>query len=401
MRGGEADLVAVTGIAGGRLLRDHPLRKFAGDGVRDAGRDVTGAGDTHRLIDIGTAGERVPDRAAQTGGRTAEGLDFRGMVVRLVLELQEPLLRLSVHVHVHEDAAGVVLLALLQVVQFALLAEPAGADRGEFHQAAGLVLPAEVRAHLLKQAQGLFQFGLHEGLVHRDLLQFGGEGGVAAVITPVGVQDPEFRLGRVPAFPAEIADHFGEVVGVHGEAVSLAEGGIIGRSHVREAGEVLQRLYVGLLAEGEDGQVLFPAFHGIDEIVADPLQGLPVHRIVKDQQAGTLDLDVRRRVDQVHAVHGGRGPLVELARDVFHGDVLLPFQGKIVGHGIGHHFAEHAVAGPLEQVVRESEKVIHVDEPEGPEAQGQVLVELGKEARRFHPEPVFLFYENASAVHGR
>ena len=401
MRRREADLVAVAGVAGGRLLADHPLRKLAGNGIRHTGRDVAGTGDTHRLIDIGATGKRVADRAAQAGGRTAERFDFRGVVMRFVLELQEPFLRPAIDLDIHENAAGVVLLALFQVVQLALLAQPAGADRGKLHQAAGLVLPAEVRAHLLEQAQGLFQLGFHEGFVHRDFLQFGGEGRVAAMVAPVGIQDPEFRLGRIPSLSAEVTDHLGEVVGIHRETMSLAEGGVIGRGHVRESGEVLQRLHVGLLAEGKDGKVLFAAFHRIDEIVADPLQGFLVHRVVEDEQAGTLDFDVRGRIDQVDAVHGRGGPLVELARDVLHGDVLLSFQGKVVGDGIGHDFAEHAVAGLFEEPLRETEKVIHVDEPERSETQGEVLVELGKEARRFHAEPVFLFYENASAVHGR
>ena len=118
--GGKAYLVAVAGIASSRLAGNHALRELARDGVGHLGGDVACTSDTHRLIYICTARQRVADGAAETGRRTAEGFYFSGMVVSFVLEHQEPLLHLSVHVHVHVNAAGVVLLALLHIVQQAL-----------------------------------------------------------------------------------------------------------------------------------------------------------------------------------------------------------------------------------------------------------------------------------------
>ena len=49
------------------------------------------------LIDIGPAGKRVADAAADAGGRAAEGLDLGGVVVGLVLEHEQPVLLLAVH----------------------------------------------------------------------------------------------------------------------------------------------------------------------------------------------------------------------------------------------------------------------------------------------------------------
>ena len=349
VRGCKADLVAVAGVTGGGFLRDHPLGQLARDGVGHGGVHVAGAGDAHRLIHVGAAGERVADGAAEAGRRAAEGLDLGRMVMGLVLELEEPLLRLPVHIDIHENAAGVVLFAHLQVVQLALLAQPAGADGRELHQAAGLVPAAEVRPH-----RG-FQFGLDEGLVHRDLLQHGGEGGVTAVVAPVGVQDTEFRLGGVPAFGLEVLHDLAEVVRVHRQAVALAESEVLVRSQVDEARQVLQGLHIGLLAEREDGQVLLAAFHRVDEIVLDLRDRLVRDRVLEDHQTGALDLDLRFRVDQMDTVHGGGGPLVELAGNVFHGDVFLAREREVVGDGVRHNFPEHAVAALLQQVVGEAE----------------------------------------------
>ena len=355
VRGCKADLVAVAGVTCGGLLRDHPLGKLARDGVGHGGVHVAGTGDAHRLIHVGTTGERVADGAAEAGRRAAERLDFGRMVMGLVLELEEPFLGLPVHIDIHENAAGVVLLAHLQVVQLALLAQPAGADGRELHQAAGLVPAAEVRPHLLEQVQGGFQFGLHEGLVHRDLLQDGGEGGMAAMVAPVGVQDAEFCLGRIPALGLEVVHHFPEVGRVHRQAVALAEGEVLLRGQVDEARQVLEGLHIGLLAERKDGKVLFAAFHRVDEIVPDLRERLVRDGVLEDHQAGALDLDVRFRVDQMDAVHGGGGPLVELAGNVFHGDVFLAREREVVGDGVRHYFPEHAVAALLQQVVGEAE----------------------------------------------
>ena len=317
----------------------------------------------------------------------------------LVLELEEPLLRLPVHVHIDKDAAGIVLLAHLQVVQLALLAEPAGADGREFHQAAGLVAAAEIRPHLLEEREGGFQFRLHERLVHGDLLQHGSEGGVTAMVAPVGVQDAEFRLGRVPSFGLEVFHHFPEVVRVHRQPVALAEARVLVRGQVDEAREVLEGLHVGLLAEREDGKVLLAAFHRVDEIVLDLRERLVRDRVLEDHQTGTLDLDVRFRVDQVDTVHGRGGPLVELAGNVFHGDVFLAREREVVGDGVRHHFPEDAVAALLQQVVGKAEQVVHVDEPERAQAQGKVFVELGEEAGGLHAELLLFFYKDAPALH--
>ena len=399
VRGCQADLVAVAGIAGGGLAADHPLRQFAGDGLGHAGVHIAGTGHAHGLIDIGTAGERVTDGAAEAGGGTAERLDLGRVVMGLVLELEEPFLGLSVHVHVHENTASIVFLALLHVVQLALLTKPAGADGSELHQAAGFVPAAEVRAHLFKEVKGGFQFGLHEGLVHRDLFQDGSEGRMTAVVAPVGVQDTELRLGRIPAFGLEILHHVREIVGVHGEAVSLAEGGVILRSKSGEAGKILQRLHGRLLAERQHGEILLAAFYRVDEIVADLGEGFLGDRVFEHDEPGALDFDLGFRIDQMDTVHGGGGPLVELAGNVFHGNVFLSLEVEAVGDRIRHHLAEHAVAALLQQVVGESEQVVHIEEPEGSQAQGKVFVELGEEAGCLHAELLFFLYKDAPVVH--
>ena len=137
--------------------------------------------------------------------------------------------------------------------------------------------------------------------------------------------------------------------------MALAECEVLLRGQVDEAREVLEGLHIGLLAEREDGKVLLAAFHRVDEIVPDLRERLVRDGVLEDHQAGALDLDLRFRVDQMDTVHGGGGPLVELAGDVFHGDVFLAREREVVDDGVRHHFPEHAVAALLQQVVGEAE----------------------------------------------
>ena len=108
--GGKADLVAVGGIARGRGSDDLSLRELAGQGLTDRDGGVCRAGHAHRAVDIGAAGERVTDRAADAGGRAAEGLDLRGVIVGLILEKEQPGLLFSVDLNADLYCAGVDLL---------------------------------------------------------------------------------------------------------------------------------------------------------------------------------------------------------------------------------------------------------------------------------------------------
>ena len=114
--GGKADLVAVGSVTCCGGLADRPLGKLAGEcfahGLQGAGR----ARQAHRTVDIRAAGERVADRAADAGRRAAEGFDLRGMIMRLILEEQQPRLGLSIDFDSNLHCAGVDLLGLIEFV---------------------------------------------------------------------------------------------------------------------------------------------------------------------------------------------------------------------------------------------------------------------------------------------
>ena len=187
---------------------------------------------------------------------------------------------------------------------------------------------------------------------------------MAAMVAPVGVEDAEFRFGGIAAFLAEMQQHFPQVVGVHGQAPVLAEDGQVFLLHREETVEGGQRPHGGVFAAGIDRQVLFPRLHGVDEVPADGFQAFGREIVVEHEQAAAVDLHGGGRIDQVDAVEGRGGALVELAGDVFHGQEAAPGEVERVGHGIGHAFAEDRVTALLKQVIAESRQVVEVDQPE-------------------------------------
>ena len=367
--GCKAYLVAVAGIACGGLAADDPLRKLSGKSRAHGGGDVAGSGDAHRLIYVRPAGQRVAYRPAETGGRPSERFYLGGMVMGLVLELQQPFLGGTVHIHVHVDAACVVLLALLQVVKQALLPEPAGAYCRQLHEAQALAVPAELMAYMPELLELRLYLRTNERIVHGNLLKLGRKGGMAAVVAPIGVQYAQLRLGGIALLAPEILHDLGKVFRAHGEPPPAAECRVFLRLHVNEAFEGGQGLHVHLVVRLQHRQVLGPRLDGIDEIAPYPGEVFAGEVVIEYQQPRAAYLDIRTRVYQVHAVDRGRRALVELAGDVLHRKIFPALEAAAVGHRVGHYLAEDGIAAFLQQLVGEAEEVVDIEQPQAAQRQ--------------------------------
>ena len=374
MRGSQPYLITVARIAGRSLGTDDTLRKFAFERLPHRLVYVARTRHTHRLVDIRPARKRVADGAAQAGGGTAERLYFGRMVVRFVLELKQPLLRLSVHIDVDENAAGVVFLTLLLVVEQSFLLQVTGADGRHVHQADRLAGTPQLFTHAAVEGQRLLHLALHERLVHGNLLQYGRKGGMAAMVAPIGIQYPELRFGRVSSFAAEIGHYLTQVVGIHCQTVGLA---VRGECRLAHPGKALQhgyRPHFGVLRQAEHSEVLLARLHAVDIVFADTRQVGIRHAVVEYQQPRTAYFHFGLGLQQHDALLGRRGPLVELPRQVLHSQVSLPRQVARIRHDIRHHFAEHPVTALFKQFRRKAEQVVHVQQTQLSERQTEIAV---------------------------
>ena len=270
--GGKADLVAVGGVPRRGGLGDLPLGQLALQRLGQGHRGIAAPRHPHGLVDVGPAGEGVPDAPADAGGRAAEGLDLGGVVVGLVLEHQQPVLLLPVHIGGDMDGAGVDLLALVQLGQEAPLFQHLGADGGDVHQGLGTLSGLLLAVDLHPGGEIPLIGRLDGGIADLHVFQVGGEGGVAAVVGPVGVHHPHLGDGGVPLLLVpEVGLQEFQVVQVHGQPQGVQQAGQGLSVHGGKAVHCVHAVGSGVLPHQRLGLVQggLPAFHRVDEVLFD------------------------------------------------------------------------------------------------------------------------------------
>jgi hypothetical protein len=398
MAGSQADLVAIGGIARRRGLGQLPLGQLALQGLVKGYPGVAAAGEAHGLVDIHAPGEGIPDAAADAGGRTAEGLDLGGVVVGLVLEHEQPVLLLAVHHGGDLDGAGVDLLALIQLGEQAPLFQRLGADGGDVHQGlgplGGLLLPIDLHTGVQIPLIG----GLDRGGADVHRVQMGGEGGVAAVVGPVGVHHPHLGNGGVPLLlvPEVGLEEF-QVIQIHRQAQLRQK---MGQPLLVQGGEALHHSHAvggGVLPDQSGGLVYrgLAALHRVDKVLADLLQFVLGQLAAQEVDLGVGDEGAVHAGLELDALGAGVGPLVELAGEGLHRQNAVDRVGSGIGlvpdvvHlGLGKHHRLGRLIDRGIDVVR----VIAVQDPDG--LQGlhpQLLPQLTAQALGLYVKAGLLF----------
>ena len=209
----------------------------------------------------------------------------------LVLELEQPILLLTVHGHGDVDGAGVDFLGLVDVLHAAPLFDDLCAAGADVHEGLGTLVGLLLAVDLHPFCQVLVIGGLHLGILHLDALDVGAEGGVAAVVRPVGVHHTQLGDGGIPMLGvSEIALEEGQVVQIHSQAVGgehflqlvpiLADEAV--QSSHFGGDVVLLHQGFGLFCRG------FPCFHRVDEVTADLLAVLIGQVAQEDVDGGGL-----------------------------------------------------------------------------------------------------------------
>ena len=138
------------------------------------------------------------------------------MVVGLVLEHEQPVLVVTVHERLHFNGAGVDLLGLVDVLQVAALLEHLSRDRTHVHQRNRALGSLFLAVDLHTGSHVAVKCVLHHLVLELYVVDLGEEGGVAAVVGPVGIDHANLGDGRVALFGvAEVGLQELEVVKVH------------------------------------------------------------------------------------------------------------------------------------------------------------------------------------------
>ena len=146
---------------------------------------------------------------------------------------------------------------------------------------------------------------------------------MAAVIGPVGVQDTDLGHGRIPVlFPGEILLDKTEILEGHGQVQRSVE---LPQRRFIHIGKALQHRYVRrfrinvcqcfrLLQAG------LPGIHGIDAVALDPVKFVVTDPAGQDIGPGCTDHRFLVLIQELDALDGGIGPLVELAGQGLHAE---------------------------------------------------------------------------------
>ena len=194
----QSNLVPVGTVSLRRLLRQLLLRQLTRQRIFHRYRRIRPTRDSHGLIYIRTAGQRVTNRTAQTGGSPTEGLDFRRVIMRLILEHQEPFFLLTIHIYRQYDAAGIDLVALLQVRKTALRLQSAHRRQRHIHQTLRLILSSQelpgFQIILIRSPYRSQQCPI----LKPDARKHGPKGRMPTMIGPVCIQHPNLRDAGIP-----------------------------------------------------------------------------------------------------------------------------------------------------------------------------------------------------------
>ena len=312
LAGCQTYLVAVAGIAGSGGGYQLALGQLAGKRFGNGNRGVARAGDAHGLVHIATARKGVADSAAHTRCRAAERLDLGGVVVRLVLEQEQPVLLFAVDIDLALHGAGVNLFGFVQTGKAAVCAQVLRADGAHVHQAHGLVLAPKLAAH----GQVLIEGELHRFVVDDNVGELGAEGGVTAMVGPVGVHHAHLGDGGVATDFLEVRLEKLDVGLIHGKAALGTELRQTLGVELSEALHHFDRLGLGRLhfQRLTLGKGSLARFDGVDDVALDGSKGGIGDRAFQHVHLCVLHGGALALADELDALGGRIGALVELAR---------------------------------------------------------------------------------------
>ena len=269
------------------------------------------------------------------------------MVVRLVLEHQQPRLFLAVYGCLDADGARIDLFALVEVCQIAALLEHLAGSGADIHQRDRALCRLLLAIDLTAARQIAVKCILDHLVIDDAVVDLSQEGGVTAVVRPVGVDHAHLGDGRVALFLArKIALEELQVVQLHRQAETGA--------HVLQRRSVHRDKALDGVDRGRNGIICLKGFRlvrrrlagvdRVDEIAADFIQ-------LRVRQLAAEHIDMCRRDlrafalrHQLNALCARIRALVILARQrLDRENAVIAFRHRelliiaVIHHRLGEH----------------------------------------------------------------
>ena len=359
--GREADLVTIAGVTVGRGRHELTLWQLALHGLLYRYGRITGTGDTHRLINIASARQRITDRATDTGGRTTERLDLGRVVMGLVLKEQEPVLILAIDIDLDLHGAGIDLLRLIELLELSFLLQHLRSEGTDIHEVDRL------RAvQLLAGCDVTIPCLLELWISEIDMIDRGQEGGMTAVIGPVGIDHADLRDTRITMLGLEVITAELEIVEVHCEALFLTEGIELLVRCIDKAGEGLDLgRDVILYIQGRIGvEGSLSRLYRVDDILLDFCDLIRAQIAVEEVHLRGTYLRALTLGEDLDALCGRVCALVELTRQELDGEYIRTILlRKLSRYIIELRLAEDELYSLIKGLLVQSLDVVTVQKP--------------------------------------
>ena len=238
------------------------------------------------------------------------------MVVRLVLEEEQPVLLFAVHRNFDLDGAGIDLLRFVQLLQHAALFQKFCGNGADVHEVDGLC-----SADLLTGGEIVLIRLLQKRILEGDGVNGCEECGMAAVIGPIGIDHSDLGERRIAPFPLEICLTERHVVGVHGEVILLHEVRkpfLVKLQKSRQRGDFGRNRMRNFQRCG-NGERCLSALHGVDDILFDRLEFILGEYAVDGIHLCRADDGARLHGDELNALRRRVCALIELPGKILHG----------------------------------------------------------------------------------
>ena len=406
--GSKTDLVAIGGVARSSGLAQLALRQLVLEGFRERHGRVACAGYAHCLINVGATGQRVADRTAEAGSSTAERLDLGRVVVGLVLEHEQPVLVVTVHERLHLNGAGVDLLGLVDVLQVAALLEHLSRDRTHVHQRNRALGSLFLAVDLHTGSHVAVKCVLHHLVLELYVVDLGEEGGVAAVVGPVGIDHANLGDGRVALFGvAEVGLQELEVIQIHRQTHIMQQ---VRESRLVHVSKADNRCHAGrdgvLYLEGcRLSHRSLAGVYGVNQIAADLVHVLSGEFAFQNVNFSGCNGRAFAAGEQLDALCAGIGALIELTgQRLYRKDGVSAFRtGKVlvvahISHRLGEYDAFCLLVGlRCKSLCVVAAEIAHMSQV----FDFQQVVQAGEQAACFDIEAVFFLGITTIDAHDR
>ena len=182
---------------------------------------------------------------------------------------------------------------------------------------------------------------------------------MAAVIGPVGVDHAQLRDGRVALLCPEIVPAEADVVEIHRKAAlfdQLREFLVAAGAKARECLDLRGNLIADLQRLGQRQRRL-ARVDGVDDVLFDGRKLRVRQRTVEQVHARRAHVRPLALRDDLDALRGRVCPLVELTRQILHGEHARPVRVGLARDEVDLRLGEHRLHGVVKQLRRD---VLHV-----------------------------------------